>query len=148
MVGIILCTDMSNHFKKLGAFKTAAEVGGSEVAKWNDSAIGLEWLVHSADISATGRPRAIAEQWCDRVLQEFFAQGDRERSLGLPISPLCDRSTVVRADSQCGFMKFIVLPAFDATGTICDLHSVLQSMREYYEDYAEEAKKAKSAAEQ
>jgi hypothetical protein len=147
MIDIILCTDMSNHFKKLGEVKSAVEVDGTDVTKWDDRAIALEWLVHSADISSTGRPRATAEKWTDRVLQEFFAQGDRERSLGLPVSPLCDRRTVVRADAQCGFLKFIVLPAYDATNIICNVHVALDNMRKYYEDYADQAQKAKTESE-
>ena len=41
-------------------------------------------------------------RWCRRILSEFFAQGDRERKLDLPISPLCDRFSSRVAKSQIG----------------------------------------------
>lgn len=42
------------------------------------------------------------------VLEEFFRQGDLEASMGLPYSPLCDRHTTHVAESQIGFIDFIV----------------------------------------
>ena len=44
--------------------------------------------------------------------QEFHAQGDLEASLGLPISPLCDRKDSDLAGSQIGFSKFVVRPFY------------------------------------
>lgn len=34
-----------------------------------------------------------------------------ERDLGLPFSPLCDRNTTLVAESQIGFIEFIVEPS-------------------------------------
>jgi hypothetical protein len=33
--------------------------------------------------------------------------------LGVPISPLCDRHSVVLANSQKGFLSFLVLPIYE-----------------------------------
>lgn len=44
--------------------------------------------------------------------------GDKEKELGLPISPLCDRDTVKKADSQIGFLKFVVRPTYLLLGAI------------------------------
>lgn len=35
-------------------------------------------------------------------MEEYFKQGDREKELGLPCSPLCDRDNTLIADSQIG----------------------------------------------
>ena len=51
-------------------------------------------------------------RWADRVLAEFFAQGDRERAAGQAISPMCDRGSVSRAQSQINFIEFVVMPVF------------------------------------
>ncbi|XP_008056261.2 calcium/calmodulin-dependent 3',5'-cyclic nucleotide phosphodiesterase 1A-like [Carlito syrichta] len=42
----------------------------------------------------------------------FFPQGDKEAELGLPFSPLCDRKSTMVAQSQIGFIDFIVEPTF------------------------------------
>ncbi|KAI4891807.1 hypothetical protein NFI96_028831 [Prochilodus magdalenae] len=40
------------------------------------------------------------------------ADGDKEAELGLPFSPLCDRKSTMVAQSQIGFIDFIVVPTF------------------------------------
>ena len=46
------------------------------------------------------------------MLAEFFSQGDLERAQGLPVSPLCDRATTSRAQSQINFIEFVVAPIY------------------------------------
>lgn len=50
-------------------------------------------------------------RWTMQLLEEFFRQGDKERELGLPFSPLCDRNNTLVAESQIGFIEFIVEPS-------------------------------------
>mmetsp|Transcript_20747 Transcript_20747/g.31465 ORF Transcript_20747/g.31465 Transcript_20747/m.31465 type:complete len:161 (+) Transcript_20747:44-526(+) len=52
------------------------------------------------------------ELWTDRCLDEFFAQGDQERKLGLTISPNCDRNETKKPESQIGFINFVVKPSY------------------------------------
>ena len=47
-----------------------------------------------------------------RTLQEMFRQGDRERALGQPISPLMDRVKGGVTKSQTGFFNIVALPLF------------------------------------
>jgi hypothetical protein len=35
-------------------------------------------------------------------MEEFFKQGEKEKELGLPCSPLCDRENTLIAESQIG----------------------------------------------
>lgn len=39
------------------------------------------------------KPKAVQDKWASAVVEEFFAQGDREKALGLPVSPGFDRNT-------------------------------------------------------
>jgi len=73
--------------------------------------------MHMADISNLAKPQNISVQWTDRILDEFFRQGDIEREKGLPISPLCDRTTTSRPDSQIGFINYIIRPSFQLLAT-------------------------------
>ncbi|XP_016149337.1 calcium/calmodulin-dependent 3',5'-cyclic nucleotide phosphodiesterase 1A-like [Sinocyclocheilus grahami] len=43
---------------------------------------------------------------------QVINQGDKEAELGLPFSPLCDRKATMIAQSQIGFIDFIVEPTF------------------------------------
>ncbi|CAK9013529.1 unnamed protein product [Durusdinium trenchii] len=68
--------------------------------------------LHAMDISNPAKVFSLSDKWSDLLRQEFFLQGDEEKHLGLPISPLCDRETVRFASSQVGFFTIIVQPTF------------------------------------
>ena len=78
----------------------------------------LMFSLHAADLSSQAKPHQLANEWTDRCLDEFFEQGDEEKRLCLPISPLCDRETTKRADSQIGFIKFVVAPTYEILGKV------------------------------
>ena len=59
-------------------------------------------LLHSADVSNPAKPWDIHTRWTARIMEEFFQQGDREKQLSLPPSPLCDRNTTNIPGSQLG----------------------------------------------
>jgi cAMP-specific phosphodiesterase 4/calcium/calmodulin-dependent 3',5'-cyclic nucleotide phosphodiesterase len=73
-----------------------------------------------------------------RVTDEFFAQGDQEKSMGLPASPMCDRDTANIPNMQLGFIDFIVAPFF---GTLFKIfphaaHPLAQNLHENYEHFS------------
>jgi hypothetical protein len=50
-----------------------------------------------------------------RCPQEFCLQGDKEKALGLEVSPMCDREAVVLCNMQMGFIEFVVAPLLIGT---------------------------------
>lgn len=42
-------------------------------------------------------------------MEEYFKQGEKEKELGLPCSPLCDRDNTLVAESQIGKIGFSFL---------------------------------------
>jgi len=62
----------------------------------------LKTLVHCADLSNPTKPLYLYRQWTDRIMEEFFLQGDLEREQGLEISPMCDRNNASVEQSQVG----------------------------------------------
>ena len=68
----------------------------------------------SADISNEIRPVNVSEIWLDCLLVEFFNQGDHEKLNGLPLTPLMDRNTFSRANSQIGFITYVLLPLVES----------------------------------
>ena len=68
-------------------------------------------MVHCADLSNPTKPLDLYRKWCDRIMEEFFQQGDKERDAGLDISPMCDRYNATIEKSQVGLglhMTFMV----------------------------------------
>ncbi|KAF6770256.1 hypothetical protein AHF37_11510, partial [Paragonimus kellicotti] len=41
-------------------------------------------------------------------------QSDYEKLAGLPVAPFMDREKVTKSASQCGFIRFVILPLFEA----------------------------------
>jgi hypothetical protein len=62
----------------------------------------LALVLHSADISHPGKPWTIHHAWTESLMEEYFKQGEKEKELGLPCSPLCDRDNTLVAESQIG----------------------------------------------
>ncbi|EFO20298.1 PDE1B protein [Loa loa] len=111
LIEIVLATDMSSHFAQI---KTMKAMLSSPEGIDKTKAICL--IVHACDISHASKPWELHSRWTEGVLEEFFRQGDLEASMGLPYSPLCDRNTVHVADSQIGFIDFIVEPTMIICG--------------------------------
>ena len=70
----------------------------------------MNLLIHSADISNPTKLFDIYFEWAKLVVEEFWAQGDKEKKLNLPCS--CDREKVTIYQSQLGFINFIEIPFF------------------------------------
>mmetsp|Transcript_50604 Transcript_50604/g.130475 ORF Transcript_50604/g.130475 Transcript_50604/m.130475 type:complete len:478 (-) Transcript_50604:579-2012(-) len=64
----------------------------------------LKFALHCADIANSAKPWETSEPWADRVLNEFFHQGDLEKEKSLPVSPLCDRESTVKKKSQVSYV--------------------------------------------
>ena len=55
----------------------------------------------------------MSRAWSLQVSEEFYRQGDLERRLGLPVTPLCDRYISSVSKIQTGFFRFIAAPLFE-----------------------------------
>ncbi|XP_062847476.1 dual specificity calcium/calmodulin-dependent 3',5'-cyclic nucleotide phosphodiesterase 1A isoform X2 [Trichomycterus rosablanca] len=107
VVEMVLATDMSCHFQQIKAMKNFLQQPEAI-----DKPKALSLLLHTADISHPAKKWDLHHRWTTSLLEEFFQQGDKEIELGLPFSPLCDRKSTMVAQSQIGFIDFIVEPTF------------------------------------
>ncbi|KAM8913720.1 dual specificity calcium/calmodulin-dependent 3',5'-cyclic nucleotide phosphodiesterase 1B-like isoform 3-T3 [Spinachia spinachia] len=107
VIEMVLSTDMSSHLLQVKGMKSCLQQ-----QERIDKPKALSLLLHTADISHPSKPWALHSRWTTALMEEFFRQGDREAELGLPFSPLCDRKSTLVAESQIGFIDFIVYPTF------------------------------------
>mmetsp|Transcript_84597 Transcript_84597/g.262760 ORF Transcript_84597/g.262760 Transcript_84597/m.262760 type:complete len:218 (-) Transcript_84597:26-679(-) len=115
VVDLILATDMSSHFDFIGKLRLrAASAEFAPQDNQEDKRLLERGCLKAADLGHAALPWEIHERWALRLLREFYEQGDEERSLGLPVSPLCDRTGKVSdfQDSQKGFLSFVIVPLF------------------------------------
>ena len=113
---LILSTDMAHHSGVVRAFTASLERYGPDLSRWQatDRRNALKMFLHCADISNPARPLAHCTEWGRRVQEELYCQGDRERALGLELTPACDRGTVCPHRSQAAFIKHVMRPSIQA----------------------------------
>jgi len=134
-IEVILHTDMINHFPMVKQLSMLYELNPAvfdaamfdpnnpketnyghtkqELALFADEETKFlicQLLLHSADVSNPCKSWDVCYEWSLKVLAEFFAQGDLEKKLRMPIGILNDRDHVNTPKSQIGFMEFIVSP--------------------------------------
>jgi cAMP-specific phosphodiesterase 4 len=66
-----------------------------------------------ADLGHICSPLTIHKKWVCALEEEMFRQGDAEKSLDLPVSPLCDRDKGGITKSQVGFFRVVALPLLE-----------------------------------
>ncbi|CAG2115490.1 unnamed protein product, partial [Medioppia subpectinata] len=116
VIDMVLATDMSSHFQQIKTLKTL--LGHTEFNI--DKSKGLAYILHSSDISHPSKCFNLHYKWTKLLMEEFFRQGDMEKELGLPYSPLCDRTSTLIPQSQIGFIDFIVGPTMELCGDLID----------------------------
>uniref|UniRef100_A0A3Q2QSS4 Phosphodiesterase n=1 Tax=Fundulus heteroclitus TaxID=8078 RepID=A0A3Q2QSS4_FUNHE len=140
----VLATDMSKHMNFLADMKTMVEtkkvtsLGVLLLDNYSDRIQVLQNMVHCADLSNPTKPLELYRKWTDRIMVEFFTQGDRERDKGMEISPMCDKHNASIEKSQVGFIDYIVHPLWETWADLVhpdaqDILDTLEDNREWYQ---------------
>ncbi|MBN3305810.1 PDE4B phosphodiesterase, partial [Amia calva] len=144
VIDMVLATDMSKHMSLLADLKTMVETkkvtssGVLLLDHYTDRIQVLRNMVHCADLSNPTKPLEIYRQWTDRIMEEFFRQGDKERERGMEISPMCDKHTASVEKSQVGFIDYIVHPLWETWADLVhpdaqDILDALEDNRDWYQ---------------
>ncbi|XP_059416275.1 cAMP-specific 3',5'-cyclic phosphodiesterase 4B-like isoform X5 [Carassius carassius] len=144
VIDMVLATDMSKHMSLLADLKTMVETkkvtssGVLLLDNYTDRIQVLRNMVHCADLSNPTKTLELYRQWTDRIMDEFFHQGDRERERGMEISPMCDKHTASVEKSQVGFIDYIVHPLWETWADLVhpdaqDILDTLEDNRNWYQ---------------
>ena len=125
MIGNILATDMANHGKIMTLIKSRIAINkaenktkfellsGNEKTKFEEQQSLFDFLIHAADLAHNTKLFNISLKWVELLSEEFWLQGDKEKSMNLPVSFLCDRDNYNIPQSQVGFIRGFIIPTFD-----------------------------------
>ncbi|KRJ97589.1 calcium/calmodulin-dependent 3',5'-cyclic nucleotide phosphodiesterase 1 isoform X2 [Drosophila yakuba] len=117
VIEMVLGTDMTNHFQQMKAMRQLLTLQEATIDKQKV----LSLVLHCCDISHPAKQWGVHHRWTMLLLEEFFRQGDLEKELGLPFSPLCDRNNTLVAESQICFIDFIVEPSMGVMSDMLEL---------------------------
>ncbi|KAJ1434174.1 hypothetical protein B484DRAFT_446819 [Ochromonadaceae sp. CCMP2298] len=149
---IILGTDMSHHFEQISKTQLFLEVNGEDTKSFSrgekdvidcfaddkNRIFIMELVLHCSDISNPFKPYDICAKWADLVVEEFCLQGDKEKNLGMEVSPMCDRDAISLCNMQMGFIEFVVAPLIIAFVSILPaLHGIGANMQNNFQQWGE-----------
>jgi hypothetical protein len=136
------------HFEYITRFKNKINGTGVNPEDSKDRQLIMDMMVKSSDISNPAKNGTIARKWTDRVMEEFFSQGDEERRRGLPISMFMNRETANVPKCQIGFIDFIVKPLYEPWALFLNRDNEFKGLgniaanREHYRKFVIEPTKA------
>ena len=128
IISMILATDMANHGKVMSMIKARIQLDANtnpdgthkvEIltknpkTQFEEQQALLDYFIHAADLAHNTKLFSISLQWVELLSNEFWNQGDKEKSMNLPVSFLCERVNSDIPNSQVGFIKGFILPTFD-----------------------------------
>jgi hypothetical protein len=118
IVDMILATDMAKHFELLGQFRAKLNSSNEQDLSNNEERLFvLKYLLKCSDIGHAAKQVDLHEKWSLKVCEEFFNQGDIEKSSNMPVSMYCDRETTDIAKSQAGFIQNLVIPLYEVVNS-------------------------------
>ncbi|XP_037830596.1 cAMP-specific 3',5'-cyclic phosphodiesterase 4C isoform X2 [Kryptolebias marmoratus] len=143
VIDMVLATDMSKHMTLLADLKTMVETkkvtssGVLLLDHYTERIQVLKNMVHCADLSNPTKSLLLYRQWTERIMEEFFRQGDKERERGMEISAMCDKHTASVEKSQVGFIDYIVHPLWETWADLVhpDAQEILDTLEENREWY-------------
>eukprot|EP00039_Didymoeca_costata_P012973 m.190192 g.190192 ORF g.190192 m.190192 type:complete len:648 (+) comp15638_c0_seq9:126-2069(+) len=128
IIDTVLSTDMSKHTHFLGEFKALTEKTYASQShdnfdesvqnilgpSYENRVLVLCTIVHSADLGNCAKEWNTCKQWTYRLMEEFWAEGDKELELGLEIGALNNRNVIEVPKAQIGFLNYITIPLWQA----------------------------------
>ena len=115
MISCVLFTDMSKHEMTMDFMKEIINIkkNNNNKDKNQEKDIHQDYmnlLIHASDISNPTKKFDIYYKWAEKIVEEFFRQGDKEKELGIKCS--YDRETMSAYQNQLGFINYIEIPFF------------------------------------
>lgn len=116
---------MGDFIKKCQKVKPRSDEPGAPFPLVREAAANPQFIlacaIKFADVGHALKPFDQHHRWSQLVTEEFWKIGDREKSLGVPVSFLCDRNVDTdMAKSQIGYFKFICKPFYKAVEPLVD----------------------------
>ena len=123
IIDLILATDMKHHFEHISNFnRNMRDCGGvwrthasQELSFSSEESLRavLKMAIKCSDLAHLTLPKDQHVRWVSALLDEFYAQGDREKSLRLRVTPLMDRNAPGMFKTQMAFLDMVAMPMFE-----------------------------------
>ena len=151
IIPLVLATDTARHAQLVEAGRRAP--GGLRIGEEGseERLLALKLVLKLADVGNATKSFPYALRWAAGITAEFWAQGDRERELQLPLLPSNDRHARAFLASQLAFLEHVAEPLYSTAGLLLgpelatSLLARLRCIRGYVERSGAEGPPAESA---
>ncbi|ORX44142.1 hypothetical protein BCR36DRAFT_586274 [Piromyces finnis] len=126
IIELVLATDLSGHFAYLTSFKKKL-LDTLTCNTREDRLLLMQMFIKCCDVSNPTKSRSLYKEWINRVMSEFYSQGDREKQLNITISPFCNRNNSNVYSCQKGFIDFVAAPIFEAVGEFIGKYQITKN---------------------
>jgi hypothetical protein len=162
MIHTVLATDLAKHREYMDQCKSLFTGASPErspgafpgklqqllEADSSNKMLVLAMTLKCSDIGHPARPREYHLKWSEYCFQEFANQFVQEKHRELPISMRVDESELGRAQSQVGFIKYLVQPMYATYADFFDVKLIqtaqLQGNLDYWIKEQEKAQMERS----
>lgn len=142
---LILATDITRQQEFLSRFKRYLENNVLDMADKEYRHFILQIALKCADLGNPCRPWDISHRWSLQVCKEFYRQGDFEKRLNIPVTPICDRERTTVAKIQADFFKYVVSPLFEIWDQFLDTPLSRELLRNLWLNHVQWEKKVAAA---
>ena len=111
IIDVILNTDISKHFTLLTELKT--KLGNNfPTEALEDRTLIMSLTLRTASNFKVIRDRNTFFKWMEKMFEEFYKQGDMEKTLELPISKFMDRENSNKEKAFANYLSVVCKPLF------------------------------------
>ncbi|XP_047002049.1 cGMP-dependent 3',5'-cyclic phosphodiesterase-like [Schistocerca americana] len=114
---IILATDLAHHLRVLKEQRVMVS-NGFDKSNDRHRKLLLFLLMTAADLSDQTKDWQVSRQIAELIYEEFFSQGDLEKSMGNKPLEMMDRENARIPELQIQFLEDIVIPVFELLSTL------------------------------
>ncbi|KAI1288463.1 cAMP-specific 3',5'-cyclic phosphodiesterase 7B [Halotydeus destructor] len=111
---LIMATDITQQASYLARFRAVlATREPLSMSLASNRLFVMQLALKCADLANPCRPWVLSKRWSEQICSEFYRQGDFERQLDIPVTPMCNRYKSFMAKIQTDFFKNVVTPLFE-----------------------------------
>ncbi|KAJ0057581.1 hypothetical protein NL108_009360 [Boleophthalmus pectinirostris] len=152
IIDMVLATEMTRHFEHVSKFVNSINKPMAAIEETSTSSVNSDcegqmnfrsspenrllikrMLIKCADVANPCRPLELCIEWAGRISEEYFAQTDEEKRLGLPVvMPVFDRNTCSIPKSQISFIDYFITDMFDAWDAFASLPGLMEHLSDNF----------------
>lgn len=118
LIHMVVNSDISQHFEHYTNIQGKIQSDKFPQETMEDRLLLLTFILHCADIAKFARPLSLYLKWSEKLMLEFFQQGETEKELKLPVSAFMDSENTIKERVLISYIEIIAQPTIELLNII------------------------------